>query len=370
VKRVVLVTEHHLESKRKAGFHWLADAYWRAGWEVIFLTVGISWLSWLRRDYRLAYIKGSRSNRIIWLQERLGIYVWLTLWHPADLRLSLLNRISYALFAKYGELPLGEIEEFIARADLLVFESTSGLLLFDRFRQINNHARFVYRVSDDLKLLRVHPVVREVEARCAPKFDLISCPSYYIYRHFAKFSHAEIHPHGVRKELFDQCCLNPYPPGSYNLIFVGNSHLDGDFLAIASSFFPNWTFHVIGSLPNVPKRSNIFPYGELSFEDTIPYVKYANIGLQTRSYTPGAESLTDSLKVMQYTYCGLPIVAPEFLRSPKPHVFYYIPGNCESIRQALIKAQAFDRTRVPRDTVPSWDDVAEAIAGGSLTSER
>src|SRR5262245_40502738 len=55
MKRVVLVTGHYLESKRKAGFHWLADAYWRAGWEVIFLTTAISWLSWLQRNYRMAY---------------------------------------------------------------------------------------------------------------------------------------------------------------------------------------------------------------------------------------------------------------------------------------------------------------------------
>lgn len=369
MKRVVLVTEHCLESKRKAGFHWLADAFWRAGWEVIFHTVALSWLSRLRSDYRVAYIARPVPNRIRWVRERLGSYTWFTPWHPADLRLPLLNHLSRALFARYGELPLGEVEPFVAEADLVVFESSAGLLLFDRFRRLNHRARFVYRVSDDLNLLRVHPLVREAEMRCAPRFDLISCPSYYIYERFSQFSNAALHPHGVRKDLFDQCKFNPYPPGSYNVVFVGTSHLDRDFLAIGSELYPSWTFHVIGPLSNIPKRRNIVAHGELSFADTIPYVKFADIGLQTRSYARGAESLTDSLKVMQYTYCGLPIVAPEFLRSPKPHVFYYVPGNVESIRQALAAAHGFDRSKVPRDSVLSWDDVAAAIAGGSPIGE-
>jgi len=32
MKRVVLVSGHYFESRRRAGFHWLAEAYWRAGW--------------------------------------------------------------------------------------------------------------------------------------------------------------------------------------------------------------------------------------------------------------------------------------------------------------------------------------------------
>lgn len=299
MKRVVLVTEHCLESKRKAGFHWLADAFWRAGWEVVFHTVTFSCLSRLRKDYRLAYVTGRATNRIRWLRERLGSYVWFTPWHPADLRLPLLNHLSRALFARYGELPLGEIEPFVAEADLVVFESSAGLLLFDRFRRLNSHGRFVYRVSDDLNLLRVHPLVREAETRYGPRFDLISCPSDYIYRRFAQLSNAALHPHGVRKDLFDKCKFNPYPSGSYNLVFVGASHLDRDFLSIASELFPNWTFHVIGPLSHIPKRPNIVAYGEISFENTIPYVKFADIGLQITSYAPSAESLTDSLKVMQ-----------------------------------------------------------------------
>jgi 2-beta-glucuronyltransferase len=76
VKWVVLVTGHYLESKWKAGFHWLADAYWRAGWEVIFWTTAISWLSWLQRNYRMAYPVRCEAHRLRWVQPGLGSYVW------------------------------------------------------------------------------------------------------------------------------------------------------------------------------------------------------------------------------------------------------------------------------------------------------
>src|SRR5215470_13217804 len=166
VKRVVLVTGHYLESKRQAGFHWLADAYWRAGWEVICFTSAISWLSWLQRNYRMAYPVLREANCLRWVRPGLGSYVWFTPWHPVNLRLRGLNRLVYGLFAQYGILPLGEGEALVQHADLLIFESKPGLLLFERLRRLNPGARYVYRVSDDLRLLRSsHPVVLEAEER-------------------------------------------------------------------------------------------------------------------------------------------------------------------------------------------------------------
>lgn len=40
--KIVLLSQHVLDSARRAGFHWLADAFWRAGWDVTFVTTGIS----------------------------------------------------------------------------------------------------------------------------------------------------------------------------------------------------------------------------------------------------------------------------------------------------------------------------------------
>jgi 2-beta-glucuronyltransferase len=365
MKRVVLVTGHYLESKRKAGFHWLADAYWRAGWEVIFLTTAISWLSWLQRNYRMAYPILREANHVRWIQPRLGSYVWFTPWHPVNLRMPVLNRLLSPLFACYSHFPLGEAEVLVRQADLIIFESKPGLLLYGRFRQLNPQARYVYRVSDDLRLLgSSHPVVVRAEERYAPQFDLISVPSRYLLQRFQHLPHAVLHYHGIRKDLFEHDYPNPYRGiWDTNLIFVGTSHFDYDFLEKACARFLHWAFHIIGPIPHLPRQANIFAYGEMPFLDTVPYIKHADIGLSVRTHYPATESLTDSLKIIQYTYCDLPIVVPAHLRSARPNTFCYTPGDAESIQKALLAARHFDRNRIVKDDIRSWDEVGWELAG-------
>jgi 2-beta-glucuronyltransferase len=364
MKRVVLVSWHYFESKRQAGFHWLADAWWRAGWEVVFFTAALSRLSRLRRDPRLAYLPGDPPNRLRWVRPRLASFVWFTAWHPANLRLGLLNRLSRPLFRRYGSLDLGEVEPLVASADLVVLESSPGLLLFERFRRLAPKARFVYRVSDDLRLLKNHPVVIEAEDRLAGEFDLVSVPSGRLFERFRHLPAAGLHHHGLRKEAFDQPRDAPYEEGwDAHAVFTGNAHFDHEFLGIASAAFPRWGFHVIGPIDDLPARPNVFAYGELPFAATVPFLQHADVGLHTLAYAPGAESFTDSLKVIQYTYCRLPVVAPEFLRCDRPNLCYYQPGDAESIRRALAAARAFDRSSIRTDGVRTWDELAGVLAG-------
>lgn len=358
MKRAILVTGHYWNSKRKAGFHWLADALERNGWDVVFFTAALSGLSVIRRDYRLAYPVLREANQLLQVREAMWSYVWFTPWHPANLRLKFLNHLSRPLFSLYSQFPLGEVEPKIREADLIIFESTPGLLLFERFKHLNPRAKFIYRVSDDLRLLRNHALVLETEQRAASQFDLVSVPSQQIYLLFKKLPNLELNLHGIRKDLFQQDCLNPYQnQENPNLIFVGNSYFDYDFINHASQLFPDWNFHIIGPITNLPQRQNIIAYGELPFEQTIPYIKYADIGLQTRCYSPGIESLNNSLKVAQYTYCQLPIVAPKYLHSSRSHFFYYHPEHVDSIQTALREAAAFDRSKIQTDNIYSWDEV-------------
>ena len=358
MKRVVLITGHYWNSKRKAGFHWLADSFLHQGWEVVFLTAPLSWLSVIRQDYRLDYPILKEANKLQQIETQLWSYVWFTKWHPANLRWDVFNYLSCSLFRLYSQLPLGSVASMLEDTDLFIFESTPAILLFERFKNINSHAKFIYRVSDDLRLLRNHPVVLETEQKIAPQFDLVSVPSQYIYRNFAELSNLELHFHGIRKDLFDQEYTNPYSrTDNPNIIFVGNSYFDIDFLDQASQLFPDWHFHIIGPIKNLPIRQNIIAYGELPFLATIPYIKYADIALQTRIYSYGIESLTDSLKMIQYTYCKLPIIAPDYLSSEKYHVFYYQPRNTESICNALLSAKNYDYSQIKTEQIYSWDEL-------------
>jgi 2-beta-glucuronyltransferase len=363
MKRVVLVTNQYYESKNKAGFHFLADAYWNAGWDVLFFTESISWISWLRRDARFAYPIREQANRLVQLKERFASYVWLTPFHPVNLRNAWLNRVTGPMFKAYRRFGFRDAEPAVRAADLFVFDSDHGLFLFERFKQLNPQARCVYRVSDDLPTLRYHPVVLETEERVAPAFDLVSAPSEYIRRRLAALAPVQLHQHALQQDLFDAPCENPYAGTGPHVLFIGRSRFDDDFLRRALRLFPDWSFHLFGTSAAAVDSARVRMYGERPFRELIPYLRHADIGLQTLEYVPGAECFTDSLKMQQYTYCRLPIVAPTYLRSDRPHLFCYEPGDDASIRQALQGAAEFDRELVPWRDVTRWDDLIVKLAG-------
>ncbi|MCC7440090.1 MAG: hypothetical protein IT285_00565 [Bdellovibrionales bacterium] len=367
MKRVVLITGHYFESKRKAGFHWLAEAFWKAGWDVTFFTSALSPLSRLRLDYRMQYPVLAEANQLKPVRDRLTSFVWYTPWHPANLRLAPLNLLASPLFARYGELPLGPAEERFAQADLVIFESNPALLLFDRVKRLNPRARLVYRVSDDIRLLRNHRTVLATEERVAPRFDRVSVPSRSLLERFQSLPQAHLDSHGVAREPFEVETADPYAAlkklGRPQAVFVGNNHLDLEFLAAASQDCPRWDFHVVGPFKDLPRHPNVHGTGELPFAETVPYLKHADVGLMTLRYSSGAEAFTDSLKMQQYTLCRLPIVAPEFLRTDRPQVSYYRPGDRAGMTRALNAALTLDRTQVSTDGISTWADLARTLAG-------
>jgi 2-beta-glucuronyltransferase len=358
---VVLVSNHYLESRRKAGFHWLADAFWRAGWDVLFVTESISLVSWLRRDLRFSYPIFREAHQLRTVRERMASYVWLTPYHPMNLRYSLLNHVAEPFHYLYRHFPLRRIKRAVSDADVFVFDSDHGLFLFDRFKRLNPRAKFIYRVSDDIPMMRHHPIVLRHETRIAPQFDLISVPCDYIHKRFAHLPQVILQKHGLKKELFDAPSTSPYQgPGPF-IVYAGKDYVDRDFISRAVRLLPNMSFHVFGAIPDLPSSPNLHAYGERPFADIVPYLKHADVGLQARSYSPGAECLTDSLKMLQYTYCRLPIVAPLFLKHDRPHVFYYEPGDDASIVRSVQDALAYDRAQIDTNAVQSWDEIASRM---------
>lgn len=360
-KTVVLLSSHYLQSKRKAGFHFLARAYQAMGWEVLFVTAPISWISWLRRDPRFAYPLRQEANKPKNIDERLTSLVLFTFFHPANLRSDLLNRVSSRLFLRYARIRLGTLESWVKKADLVVFESTPVLLLFDRLRDLNSRARFVYRVSDDLGFLGFHPSVRTSEAIAAPKFDLVSTPSRFLHARFERLPNAQLHGHAIEKELLDREFPNPYS-SDRNALFLGFWPIDESFFRIAGREFPHVTFHIVGQVPRGEYSPNVAFYPERRFEETLPFLQHADVGLHTVAYRPGVESLTDSLKVVQFAYYGLPVVAPSFLQGERPNMSFYDAGDAESIVAAVGEALARGRGR-PDVGVRTWRELAVILAG-------
>jgi 2-beta-glucuronyltransferase len=361
-RRVVLVSGHYLGSKRRAGFHHLADAYRSLGWDVTFVTAAISVLSRLRGDYRFAYPVREEANRLVPVREHLTSYVLLTRTHPGNLRSGLANRLSAPWFARYANVPLGPLEQRLREADLVVFEGTAALLLVERVRGLAPDARLVYRASDDLRALGVHPIILEAEARAIPLFDLVSAPTPQIAELLSRFGPVEVHPPGVDKAALDRPTESPYGerPAA---VFAGVSPLfDYESLASAAELAPHVAFHVIGPPPR-PLRANVVFHPELPFDEVVPYLRHATFGLLL--FPPGYASLGQGNKVAQYSYCRLPIVAPARLEGDRPNLCFFEPGDAESLLHALETAERMPHSPAFAEGITSAEELAAVLAGES-----
>lgn len=359
--KITLITYHHWKSKRRAGFHWLANAFHNMGYEVIFITGAISNISKLKNDFRFKSIDKNAINKIVKEKENFYSYVWFTKWHPVNLRNKMLNKLSYKHFEKYASFFNDEeLLNFIKNSYAFIFESFPGIFLFEPLKKLNKKSKFIYRVSDDMKLLDIHPAVIDCEKKILQEFDLVSVPSEYIKNMFPNFENIELQYHGIEKRVFDECKENPYKEKN-NAVFVGISKFDSNFLFKASELFPDWNFHIIGPIKEEVKKKNIYYYGEIDFSRTVSFIKYADIALQNILYKKGVESFTDSLKVMQYSYCKLPIVAPNFIKSERKNIFYYIPENENSIFNTFREAMRFNRAEFDITKINSWEDLAKKL---------
>lgn len=340
----------------------LAEAYANAGHNVLFVTAPFSFLFKLRKHYfnKLDIIK----NRVVPVTNNISFYVHSTPFHIANFKFKWLNFITKYLYTLYQTFPLGEAKYKIQEADQIIFESTPGLFLFQKIRKLNKNARLVYRVSDDLELLGVHPSLLSYEKKILKDFDLVSVASSYVLRKLrSKCADANIklHFHGLKKELFDMKMENPYDSNKINALFLGVANLDYEFIRMASELRKDINLHVIGPFEKRIVAENIIYYGEMPYMETIRYVKYADIALHTITYYKGAESLGESsLKSIQYTYCNLPIIAPSFLENPNRNLFIY--SNYNEVEQVLGEAvKAISEKQMKESEIYSWEVLTKKL---------
>lgn len=366
---VVLVSFHHYLSKRKAGFHWIAHSFEKMGWDVTFITAPLSPFSRFIHDHRWEYVTGDRNNSLI-LDNQVTVYTYCPYFSPisktGNYVIDLLSPLMIPVYQHY--LP-SSLQTLIKDADLIIFESTAAILLFDEFKKVNSHAKYLYRVSDSLEILRVHPAVLAYEKKIVPLFDLVSVPSRSLRSLFPD-GNVHLQYHGIHKDAFARDLPSPdsYSRYAKNIIFVGNSFFDLPFIDIASGLFPDYGFHLIGPIAYTPGGANVLLYGEIPFEKTIPFLLHADAGLQIRRMETGLGTLSDSLKVLQYTWCRLPIIAPKGLDSDRAHVIYYEYDDPDSIRKAVEDAVAFDHDMIDLTDINDWNElVSEMLSKIEIT---
>lgn len=352
--KVTLIVAHDYDSKRKVGFHYWADYLVANGHEVDYVSVGKSYLSKL-----FGRPIPSVRNQWVKLSERLNVYNWVSWIHPC-LNHRFLNPFLLPIFKliphQFGK---GNLQR-LAASDVLIVESGIGLALIPLIKQLNGNIKIIYEASDRLKTVGAHPYVLSAELQALESFDLIRVPAKVMLGDFSTHAPIVYIPQGIDKTEFDKTHTNPYSTGK-NVISVGDMLFDQHVITQFANAFPEWTFHLFGRNAKLTdKLKNVIEYGECHFASIVPYMKFADIGLAPYRNALNCEYLSQSsLKLLQYAYSSLPIVAPEFASGNNSYVFGY--KDLASANEAFTKAMMFNKQASEKPVIYSWDNVLDEM---------
>jgi len=162
----VLFTGHFYQQMRRGSMHWLADELRKSGWRVRFVTFGISSLSKVTGDVRLTGVSIPPKGLTL-LADDLETYFQVTPFHPVDLRRSWLDALAAPIFATFTSFWAQAVRRLTRDADLVVLESGLPILLAPLVRG-NTKGKLVYRVNDDVRVMRTPIQVRRAEIEYAP----------------------------------------------------------------------------------------------------------------------------------------------------------------------------------------------------------
>jgi len=210
--------------------------------------------------------------------------------------------------------------------------------------------------------LGYHPLIIAAERSALAMTDLIHVPAQAMINDFPPSSKIHYTPQGLDKNAFDTPMPNPYKTPR-NIISVGDMLFDSWAVETLARIAPDWNIHVFGKkavVTNPPP--NVHLYGERPFDTILPYIKYADLGMAPYRPAPDADYLSQSsLKMMQYTYCRLPIIAPDFAAAGRAHVMGYTPFDEPSVITAFEHARNYNRAAIDITSVIPWEAVLDAM---------
>jgi len=370
MRNVTIFSYHLYFQRRRAQMHWICDSLLKQGWNVKFITCDFSLITRLKGDRRTEFGTAHGLNSLHKVNEHFSVGVISTLYHPVGREGSALGRLAN-LFTSFYPFPYGNIiKSFAKDTDLIIIESCGAVMMLDLIKSVTD-APIVYRVSDNLRVVRPVPSLLAAEQRAVHAVDAVSLASKYLAKSLGVKDNLRFDFYGVDKIQFDQATVSPYKQdGRVKVINSGSTILDCEALKLAAESHPNWDFIQFGTIPDAskwPQLSNIIYMGERPFSELVPWVKFADIGFAPYLTTAGFEYQAEhSNRLLQYVYSGLPCVLPHALTSPtQPHFIGYQAGDKQSISDALDAAYIFDRSLVPVDSVLDWDELAARLASVS-----
>ncbi|WCE04768.1 glycosyltransferase [Pseudoxanthomonas sp. JBR18] len=354
-----MLTVHEASSARKVDFHFWTDVLASRGDEVDFVTIGLSPLTKFKPQAR--QFQGPYNA---WINVAPGVrkHLWRPMFHPLSLGQAAVDLLTKPLFSLYPLLLSRNLLEGIADVDVFIVENGAGLCLVPSLAKRFPNATFIYSVCDRIATLRYHPIIFEAEHQALPYFDLVRVPAEVMVADYPHAENVRYIPHGLDKALFDESSISPYPAGTRNVVSVGDMLFDADAITTMAQAAPEVNFHLFGKKARLDTTlANVVTHGEVPFDSIVPYIQHADAGIAPYRPAPNADYLSQSsMKMMQYTYCRLPIIAPTFAASAD-HMAAYEPGNAQSIVAALRRALAYDRGLIDNSKVLSWHGATELM---------
>lgn len=359
--RYLVLSAHDYRSPRKANIHFIARELAKRG-PTRFFSLRYSLLSRQTGDPRLSLDR--HANRI---ESRDGVdcYLWKTPIHPFNTRRQALKRVEDLMYRAYVALANPVLKTWLAESDVIVFESGVAPVFFDLAKTQNPKAKLIYIASDDLETIDVADYVKEAFSRAAPEMTTIRVPSKALLSGIPSRNNVVVVPHGIDPELGADAGGNPYRD-ALNAVSVGSMLFDPGFFAEASHRFPNMHFHIIGcGQPQHPSYGpNVTVYDEMPHEETVRYIRHADIGIAPyRSESVPAYLADTSMKLIQYDFFGVPAVCPHAVTGEYASRFGYTPGDGVSIEQAINRALKAPKEASRRHL--SWSEVTDRILAPS-----
>jgi 2-beta-glucuronyltransferase len=349
---IIMSGYHDYRTKRRANLHFIADELAKRG-KVFFFSLRYSYLTKYREDPRHGL--WDRANRFE-LSNSILCYLWRTPIHPFRLpgRLVILERVMFGLFSRY--LPRA-LKQKIKESDIAFIESGVSIIYARLLKRLNPSLILIYMASDSLSTINQAEYIKKQFDAFAHLFESARVPSPYLADELPKLMPTYYIPHGIDKRQFEHIGTSPYQEGTVNAVSVGSMLFDASFFRIAGELFPNIVFHIIGSGHEDKAQNNVRYYPEMPFRQTLPYIKHANIAIAPYGQDAPRYLTHTSMKLSQYAYLGVPAVCPISVAG-KGERFGYIPGNADSIREAVSHALTFESCQ---NAYLSWSDVTDRL---------
>lgn len=359
-RKIVILTSHaFLHGYRKASIHFIASCWAEQGHEIHFLTIGHSWLTLLKDRPRFRALSQGQANRFQIVGTNLSAGAYLPPLHAFSSGNRILNAANAVLFRLYGSYLPRFARRVVTDADLVLVESGSALAFFGQVKKLNSKARTLYFCRDLLRSIGAAPVLQDIQAAQIGRFDAVCVPSERLGALLPPGGRVRVIPQGVDAVLFDREQPSPYQAGSRNAVSIGNMLFDQASVAAMAAAAPDVNFHVFGAAWSGWASPNIIIYGERDFESIVPYLQHADFGIAPYRLTADEVYLAESsLKLAQYSYCGLPILLPDLVPFARANGIAYRLDGEVAWREKIDAALAMHRSPTFRDGIMTWDEVA------------